>query len=262
MTPNETQRAAWDGPEGTVWTTHAPVFEASLAGYDEAFLDAARLGPNLHVLDVGCGTGATARAIADRVPGGTVLGVDLSGAMLDRARASSSSVTYLQADAQVHPFPPVFDRVVSRTGAMFFADPEAAFANLTRALRPGGRMVLLTWQPFAENAWLRELATAMSGAAAAPPPGPGPFGLDDPDRIRALLRGAGLADVQVTGLRAPLVLGRDPGEAEAVLTDLLGWMLPPNRGLDDLRALLAARCGPTGVAFGSAAWLVTADLRG
>jgi hypothetical protein len=39
-------------------------------------------------------------------------------------------------------------------------------------------------------------------------------------------------------------------------------MLPPNRGLDDLRALLAARCGPTGVAFGSAAWLVTADLRG
>jgi len=259
---NDTQLAAWDGPQGTAWATHAAVLERTAAGYDAAFLDAAGLGPGLHILDVGCGTGATSRAAADRCPGGTVLGVDLSRAMLDRARVDAPpDVTYLQADAQVHPFPAgVFDRVLSRTGAMFFADPEAAFANLARSLRPGGRMVLLTWQAFAENPWLSELALAMSGAEpTAPPAGPGPFGLSDPDRIRTLLTGAGLADVEITGLREPHVLGRDPVETEAVVMDLLGWLRPADRPLDDLRDLLRRRSGPDGVAFDSAAWLVTAD---
>ncbi|GAA4553523.1 class I SAM-dependent methyltransferase [Pseudonocardia xishanensis] len=259
---NDAQLAAWDGAQGTVWATHAAVLERTAAGYDPAFLDAARLGPGRHVLDVGCGTGATVRAAAERCPGGTVLGVDLSAAMLARARRDAPpGTTFLQADAQIHPFPDAaFDRVLSRTGAMFFADPDAAFANLARALRPGGRMTLLTWQAYAENPWLRELARAMSGAEPpVPPPGPGPFGLSDPDRIHTLLTGAGLVDVRITGLRAPHVLGRDPAEAEAVVTDLMGWLRPADRPLDDLRDLLRARTGPDGVAFGSAAWLVTAD---
>jgi SAM-dependent methyltransferase len=67
----------------------------------------------------------------------------------------------VQADAQVYLFDPqAFDVAISRTGAMFFGDPVAAFANVARALRPGGRLALLVWQPKPRNAWAVELTAA------------------------------------------------------------------------------------------------------
>src|SRR5207247_1448904 len=135
---------------------------------------------------------------ARAAPAGSALGVDLSDPMLDYARRVAESerltnCTFLQADAQIHPFEPAsFDVAICRTSAMFFADHVAALANIGRALRSGGRLVLLTWQPLAGNEWLEKIATAL--AAGRPPqvpaPGAGPFALSDPDRIRALLGAA------------------------------------------------------------------------
>ena len=57
-------------------------------------------------------------------------------------------------DAQVHRFPPEsFDLAISRFGAMFFDDPVAAFANIARALRPAGRLVMMVWQARERNEW-------------------------------------------------------------------------------------------------------------
>lgn len=61
---NHDQERAWDGPEGSFWAAHHEHFEASLARYQSAFLDAAAIRPADRVLDVGCGTGVSTRDAA------------------------------------------------------------------------------------------------------------------------------------------------------------------------------------------------------
>ena len=262
---NVEQARAWDGDEGAYWADRAAAFDRSVAGYDRALLAAAAVRPGDEVLDVGCGTGHVTRAVAALARPGTATGIDLSGRMIEVARAAGGAA-YVQGDAQVHPFPAgAYDLVVSRTGAMFFGDPDAAFANLRRALRPGGRLVLLVWQAAERNEWIGSVSAALTGRALSPPPGaPSPFSLGDPERMRALLGGAGFAEVTVDGVEAPMDFGPDAESAYGFLTGLLGWMVA---GLDEaaraaalaaLRRDVEAHATPDGVRYGSAAWLVTA----
>ena len=267
---NAIQERAWNGAEGGLWAVHADLFEQMPARYDAVLLDAAGIGPGSRVLDVGCGTGSVTRAAARRAAPGPVLGVDLSAAMIDVARARSTGLAnaaFLRADAQVHPFPDGgFDAVLSRTGASFFGDPPAAFANLARAIAPEGRIALLTWQAPSRNEWFVEVTAALAGHPfAGPPPGvPSPFALTDPDAVTTLLEGAGFADVQVADVREPALFGDDPALARDVMADLLGWLLEA-RDADtagaDLLAVMQQHEGPGGITFGSAAWLVTAVRR-
>jgi SAM-dependent methyltransferase len=268
---NADQAKAWDGDEGAYWAAHPERFDRSLADYQPAFLDAAAVTNGDRVLDVGCGTGEETRAAA-QAGAADALGVDLSSEMLEVARrlAADQGLTtarFEQADAQIAPFPDAgFDTVVSRTSAMFFGDQPAAFANLARALRPGGRMVLLVWQPFPRNEWIASIGGAMAAGRdlPQPPPDKGPFSLSDPDRVRLLLTQAGFTDVDLTGLEEPMWFGDDADDADAFVLGLLGWML---EGLDeegrqraqrDLRATMEAHAGPDGVTFGSATWLISA----
>ena len=270
---NADQAAAWDGDEGRFWADHADHFDASLRGYRTDFLEAARVQPTDTVLDVGCGAGETTLDAARAASAGTALGVDLSAAMLAVARARAAAtgvdnVSFLQADAQVHRFPPgAHDVVIGRTSAMFFGDPEAAFANLATALRPGGRLVLLVWQGIEHNEWLRCILGAMAAGRdlAPPPPGTrGPFALAEPDRVRGLLLGAGFADLGVDDVRRPMWFGEDADDATTFMAGLNAWML---RGLDEagrqqaldaLARTMREHETADGVAFGSATWLVTA----
>lgn len=269
---NADQARAWDGPDGDYWAEHADRFDRSMAGHQPAFLAAAAVTPGDRVLDVGCGTGQTTRAAARLAGAGHALGVDLSERMIELARRRAAGLPgalFLRADAQRHPFRPGgADVAISRTGAMFFGDPPAAFANVARALRPGGRLVLLTWQPAARNEWFRAFWTALTGHARlpSPPPGtPGPFALSEPDRVRALLHGAGFTDVRVTARDADLDYGPDAESAHRFLLGLLGWMLrehaDPERGRAALLRSLHEHLGPDGVRYRSAAWLITAHRR-
>jgi SAM-dependent methyltransferase len=269
---NAAQERAWDGPEGEYWARHADLFEAVSPGYEAALLDAAGIGPGSAVLDVGCGTGSLARAAARRAPEGTALGVDLSAAMIGvarerTARTGPANAAFARADAQVHPFPTAgFDVVVSQMGASFFGDPPTAFANLSRATAPGGRLALLTWQVPRVNEWISAIGGTLLGRPVpAPPPGvPSPFALAEPEVVDGLLRGAGWTGVRVTDLRERVCFGPDPVVARDVMAGLLSWMLD-GRGADERERALAALLdvmrahhGPEGVTFGSAAWLVTA----
>jgi SAM-dependent methyltransferase len=269
---NAGQLRAWDGEEGAYWADNADYFDRSVAPYHERLLAVAAIGEGDRVLDVGCGTGQTTRDAARAAPAGSALGVDLSSLMLTYAarRAAEegvTNVTFAQVDAQIHPFDPgSYDVAISRTAAMFFGDHAAAFGNIGRALRSGGRLVLVTWQPLAGNEWIREISGALAAGRdlPAPPPDAGPFSLSDPDRVRTLLAGAGFADIDLEGTTAGMWFGNDADDAHRFVLGLMGWML---KGLDDagrvraidaLHATMAAHETTDGVLFDSAAWITEA----
>ena len=270
---NAEQARAWDGEEGSYWAAHAADFDRAIRAYQRPFLEAAALHRGERVLDIGCGNGVTSRAAARLTVGGPVLGVDLSGPMLRVARREADregldSVRHEQADAQTYPFPEAsFDIAVSRTGAMFFADPVTAFRNIARALRPGGRLVLLVWQGLERNEWFRSFATALAAGRdlpVPPPDAPGPFAMSDPGAVRDTLTAAGFDKPELTGLERPMNFGRDAERAYSFVSGMLAWMAEDldetgrARALADLRADIEAHATPQGVLYASAAWLVTA----
>lgn len=268
---NAEQLQAWDGAEGAYWAAHADHFERALTAHQDTFFGAAAIGRGDQVLDVGCGTGGTTRQAARLAPAGAVLGVDLSAAMLDvaRRRAAADGLTnadFEQADAQIHPFEvSAFDVVIGQTSAMFFGDRVAGLANVGRALRPGGRVALLTWQSVDANEWFREIAGALAvgrDLPAPPPEAPSPFSLADPDVVRAVMWAAGYGDVSVESTIAPMWFGEDADDAYGLVSGLMGWMLEGleadgrARALEDLRATIAAHETPDGVLYESATWTI------
>jgi SAM-dependent methyltransferase len=252
---NAQQLNAWDGDEGSYWAEHADFFDRSMSGHHDKLFEVAAIGPVETVLDIGCGAGKTTRDAARAAKDGSALGVDLSGPMLAvaRRRADEEGITnasFVHADAQVHGFTAAsFDIAISRAGAMFFGDKVAAFTNIGRALRESGRLVLLAWQPFQQNEWMRETMGALAAGRDLPMPpigAPGPFGLADPDHVRTVLSASGFTDIAIDPWQADLWLGDDLAGAEQALLGTLGWLL---RDLDDAgrsRALddLADPCAP------------------
>jgi SAM-dependent methyltransferase len=271
---NAEQLRAWDGDEGAYWATEAEYFDQAIAGHDQRFVHACAISDGERVLDIGCGTGQTTRDAARAAMSGFALGVDLSSVMLAHARRRSveegiANARFEQVDAQIHPFDTAaFDVAISRTGAMFFGDPIVAFTNIARAVRPGGRLVLLTWQPLAHNEWIREFSGAFAAGRNLPTPpdtAPGPFSLSDPDRVRALLTGGGFTNIELARSTAGMWFGTDADDAHRFVFGLLGWMLD---GLDDTRrdqaraalgATLTAHETDRGVIYDSAAWIIRAS---
>jgi SAM-dependent methyltransferase len=272
---NVEMAAAWDGHEGDMWTTHADRYETVGLRTWRAFLDRNLVSAGDDVLDVGCGTGRPTADLARLAAPGRVLGVDLSAQMLERGRRRAAAdgltnVELLQADAQVHPFDAAsFDVAFSSFGAMFFNDQVAAFSNIGRALRPGGRLAVMSWQELARNEWLLALreALAVGRTMGAPPNGaPGPFGLAEPDHVRRVLAEAGFEDVELDAIEEPFELGTDADDAfsfvrtmgivEGMTHDLDAD--DTARALDAVHAMLKAHETPDGVLVGSAAWLITA----
>ncbi len=272
---NVDQAAAWDGPSGDSWVAREARQDEGFAPYTERLLDAAGVGASERVLDVGCGTGETTRLCARRAVAGDVLGVDLSTAMLERARVRAveeglDNVTFARADAQVHPFTPGWaDLVVSRFGVMFFGDPVAAFANLRRAMAPGARLALVVWQALDRNEWLGVARDAVARGRTLPTPQagtPGPFGLSDPDGTRVVLETAGFDQIVLDDLAAPFRMGADADDAVEYARDInmVRTLLDEldadekARALDSLRDAMAARDTGSGVVLDSRAWVVTA----
>jgi SAM-dependent methyltransferase len=112
----------------------------------------------------------------------------------------------------VHPFAgAAYDAVISRFGIMFFNDPTAAFANLRRANKTGGRITFACWQPLTANEWLLVPGAAIAEHVPLPEPGPpdapGMFALAEPDRTHTILADAGWRDIDVDGRHLPLLVG-------------------------------------------------------
>ncbi|MGP3915205.1 class I SAM-dependent methyltransferase [Nonomuraea sp. 10N515B] len=212
---NTHQAEAWNGYEGTHWADHHTRYDAVNSGFNDYLLRHVQKGDG--VVDVGCGNGQVTRLAARRA--GHVTGIDLSAPMLRRARAAAEAegignVDFQQGDAQVHPFPAgSYDLAMSRFGIMFFADPVAAFANIARGLRSGGRLAMLSMGSMAD---LGPVLAALAAHLPPPDPGPngeGPLSLSDPGHIGEVFTAAGFAEIEAAPVEAMQVWGSDADDA-------------------------------------------------
>jgi len=250
-------------------------YDAELRRHNEVLRAACGVRAGDDVLDIGCGTGQTTREAARAARAGRALGVDIRTPAIERARALAQAeglgnVTFERADAQVLRFPREhFDLAISRFGTMFFADPAAAFANIARALRPAGRLVMLVWQASERNEWDVVIRRSLAATAGPAPGEADPFSLASPPAVTEMLEGAGFTDVAFTDVRELVYYGPD-------VTAALSWVrgftcasealerLEPAAAasaVENLRDALAAHQSDDGVWLASRSWLVTARHR-
>lgn len=276
--PNTEQIEYWNGKVGDTWVQMQEHLDRAFTPVTVALLSAAAPRPGEDVLDVGCGTGETTLALASAVGvEGTVLGLDISGQLLTRARERAEELLidaeFLGADAASYGDDGGFDLIVSRFGVMFFSDPVAAFAHLHSLAATGGRLCFACWQAPSENLWatmpLRALADLLPEISDVDTSAPGPFAFADPERVQSILATAGWQDIAFDDLPFSMIIGEgDESLAAAVRFNM--HIGPAARALSDaspaIKAvasdILAKALVPFNsddkVSFPCAVWLVSA----
>ncbi|AIZ44069.1 methyltransferase [Deinococcus radiopugnans] len=166
--------------------------------------------PNETLLDVMCGTGTLALALADAVgAGGRVVGADLSPGMLTVARnraAGQPQLSFAEADATALPFADAeFDGVACASGLFFVPDMDAALREWRRVLRPGGRVAFSSFGKGLMGDLPGRWRVALEGVGFHP--GFPPLGrLPSPDAAAELLRAAGFEGITVDLQELPYTL--------------------------------------------------------
>jgi SAM-dependent methyltransferase len=221
---NREQSALWNGTAGEAWVREQVLLDASFVGFERLLVEEAAQLRARHVLDVGCGAGATTLAIARQLPsGGSATGIDISAPLIELARARADRervpARFVLADAQTHEFAPAAcDLVVSRFGVMFFEDPVAAFANLRGALRAGGRLRAATFRAATENPFMttaeRAAAPLLPDLPPRRPDAPGQFAFANPERVRGVLAAAGWTGIELLPIDVPCAFPA---------SELVGW---------------------------------------
>jgi SAM-dependent methyltransferase len=274
---NADQIAFWNGPAGQHWADRQALQDILLKPVADILIGRARAKAGERIVDVGCGSGAISLALARQVgPSGHVLGIDISGPMLARARQIAPAglpVDFVQADATVYPFDPAsFDLLVSRFGVMFFADPALSFGNLRRSMRPSGRLAFACWREPRENPFFMvPLQAVYKHAPKLPqlgPEDPGPFAFASEQRVTRILGEAGFTGIAMEpcNLSLDLAVGRGlDGAVEGALE--IG---PSARALAEqppdvvaaatrsIREALAPLVRGQSVPLGGSIWIVTA----
>ncbi|MCF8533223.1 MAG: class I SAM-dependent methyltransferase [Reyranella sp.] len=270
------QAAYWKGRGGEGWLASYERIARTVGSFGKAALEAAAPAPGEQVLDIGCGTGGTTAELARAVgPTGHVLGVDISDVLVEAARAERvDNATFVVGDAATHPLKPAgYDLVFSRFGVMFFAEPDVAFRNFQRALKPDGRLVFVCWRTPQENPWgmvpVRAAAPHLPPMPRPGPEDPGQFAFGDRARVERILAAAGFGTPSFEPLDQPIWMG---GSVAEVL-DNAGRFGPLARAFADAtpaqiekaKEAIAEALKPhesaDGVVLPGACWLVRAAAR-
>lgn len=197
--------------------------QATLAGVDQALLAGLDLGKALSIADIGCGGGATTQLVADAAAQGSrVEGLDISSLLIEVAKERQTpsgrrvefEVTDVEHDeGQRGPY----DLLISRFGVMFFRDPERAFANLVRWMRPEGKLLFVVWGSAKDCPAISSIRKVIEACVELPAPkvdAPGPFRYGDPAKLLSALASAGLGELEVQEQEFSLPVGGGVG-AEA-----------------------------------------------
>lgn len=272
---NQDQVALWNDASGRTWVELQGVLDRLLEPFATLVVNEGFPGEGGRVLDIGCGAGATTLAMARRLgPTGRCVGVDISGPLLTAAKASATAeqigtADFIQADAQTYAFEPnSFDAVISRFGVMFFDDPEAAFANIRRAVTNTGKLAFVAWRSPAENPFMttarRAAEPLLPNMPTQDPRAPGQFAFADGDRVRQILTSGGWNEIIVRPVDVEGVI------AEKDLLDYVTKLGPVGVALREMDEATRARVSnvvhaafdsyiQNGVArFSMACWLVKA----
>ena len=251
---------SWAGEMGRNWLANLQKFEGMIAPIGAAFITMAQFRPGERVIDIGCGGGGTSMAIGRAVsPGGRVTGLDISrdlieSCMIRASMGTQSEVQFVCADAataKVTAAP--FDRLFSRFGSMFFADPKAAFGNLRQMLKDGGRMDLAVWAGPQENGWVKIMMGALADFTSPPasppdPHAPGPFAFADTAWLTEVLEAAGFADIRIEPCERDLLVGGPGATPEDAADFILSAMhfaeQVPEERRAEAKAKLAAALAP------------------
>ena len=184
-------------PEGT----NAVLNTRSLAASHRRLAELLR--PGMRVLDVGCGTGAITRGIAEAVgSGGRVVGIDVNPGLIEEARQTHGGVpglTFAVGDVHRMPYRDAFDIVTAARVLQWLADPAGALRAMVGAARPGGRVVVLDYN-HERIAWTPEPPVSMRAFYAAFLRWRAEAGMDNAiaDHLAELLAASGLTEVAVS----------------------------------------------------------------
>ena len=280
--PNAREIEYWNSAATRSWAERNEPIDRLFAEVTRIVLDLASPQPGERVIDIGCGSGTTVLALAERVgPGGGVLGADISKQSVQRAneRIAAAGLTQAKvilADASTHQFEPSsFDLLFSRFGVMFFSDPAATFTSLRKALKPGGRLAVAVFRTARENRWAREPAVSL-GDLLPPQPLPGPeepgqFSWADPARVKRILETAGFRDVSLTPFDLDMRLSSAGGAGAAAEAASFAMLIGPvvratlNASPEQRQTVRAGLEtyfrgveGPQGVIMPGAIWIVRA----
>ena len=204
-----------------------------MSAITEGMVDALRPGPGDRVLDLACGVGDPAFAIAGIVGSeGRVLGLDLSPEMVRGAQAWAKEHGFSNAEFRVIPneldlgvAPESFDAATCRLGLMFVPDPVLALRELRKALVPGGRIAVSTWGRPERNPNFSLPLEAITRHADPPPKhskAPGLFALPTPQVLGSVLEAAGFSEVEAHAFETPVVKAKDAESYWYGLTAMAG----------------------------------------
>ncbi|MDP4025350.1 methyltransferase domain-containing protein [Methylobacterium sp. NEAU 140] len=274
----DTQRRedlTWEARRGRAWLDMQVVLDRLFLPLERILIDTAVEDGVGTILDVGCGTGSTTLAFAERLgPHDTCTGLDISDLLLSVARRraaakGAANARFIVGDAQRHRLPPQgFDAAASRFGVMFFDDPVAAFANIRSAVRPGGALTCVVWRGRGDNPFMtaaERAAGPLLGWSDQPDPdAPGQFAFADARRVERIVRAAGWGAVEISPLDVPCALPKADLDLYARRMGRVGLILPDLEEALREQVLAAVERGYAafllnGVAtFDAACWMVRA----
>lgn len=276
---NVSQAELWNKAVGSAWVRHADAYDRTLEPFGQAVLNALEIQSNARIVDVGCGAGATTLQLAERAAHGSVVGADVSEPMLAEARrraidSGTTNATFQLCDVETDPLQPrCYDVAFSRFGVMFFADPEAGFANIAQSLLPGGQLGFVCFQGPPANPFIVVPVIAAVGRLGLAPPdpeAPSPFSLADPTKIEALLSQAGFSGISIEAGPGEVDLGpadENPLPVAARLLEQNPMVAPALAAADpDRRAAainaaaqaIAGHCSAGRLRLGAGTWIVRA----
>lgn len=268
-----TGRDEWRAGVGVKWAAEWRRTDRSFTGLTEELLRQALAIPVHNVLDIGCGAGEIALALARARQQSSITGIDVSADLIAVAKARGGNLPNLQFvtgdakdwRAEGHKA----DLMISRHGTMFFDDPVAAFSNLRTGAFSHTRLIFSCFRERRFNSWATEFAELSPAADEGADEAPGPFAFGREERVRQVLSAAGWSEIQCEPVDYAYVAGAGPEAVEDAKSYLLeiGPAAAAAARLDGsarerfesgMEMLLRKRCEQDIVAFEAAAWIVTA----
>jgi ubiquinone/menaquinone biosynthesis C-methylase UbiE len=203
------------------------LFVEGLSSHSDYALARQGYVPGMKVLDIGSGFGDSTINIAEKVgKTGEAVGVDcaekfIAASREDAAVAGTDNARFFVADVGVDNLGGPYDQAFSRFGTMFFNLPGAAFINVRKSLKPGGKFTQVVWRKRQDNPWLHDAELCVKGIVPiisheetdAVHCGPGPFSMAGPDMVSDMLQVTGYERITFERFDSDISIGRNIDEA-------------------------------------------------